>query len=392
MELPHIKNQKVNGKKILVRVDFNVPTKGSRVTDPTRIKASQETINWLTDNGATVFLISHFGEVDGERLAKYSLKKVVPSLNQVLKKKVKFISDCSGKKKDAAFKNAKPGQVYLLENTRFYKGEKKNEPKFSESLAVGFDFFVNDAFSAIHRSHASTVGVTKFLPSFAGFNLAAEYENLSGALKKPDSPFIAVIGGAKISSKIDVLKNLIDKVDVLIIGGGMANNFLAAEGYDIGKSLFEENFLDSAEEISKLAYDNAIEFLLPDDVVVAKKVGSRSKTKIKDIDEVAKDEIIVDIGPKSVAKFAEPLKFAGTIFWNGPMGIAEYKPSAKATEGIAKIISASKAKSIIGGGDTISAVKNHNLKFDFVSTGGGATLELVAGHKLPAITALLEQK
>jgi phosphoglycerate kinase len=388
MKLPQINIQDVNDKKVLVRVDFNVPVNNGRITDLTRIEASVPTIKWLVDNGAIVFLVSHFGDASGKKEARYSLKKVVSSLSRALGKKAIFISDCIGPKRQKTIAKAKSGEVYLLENTRFYSGEKDNDPDFSKKLAEGFDLFVNDAFSAIHRAHASTVGVTKFLPSFAGLNLAAEFENLSEALEKPSKPFVAVIGGAKISSKIDVLKNLIDKVDVLIIGGGMANNFLAAEGYDIGKSLFEEDYLDSAEEIARLAYDKAIEFLLPDDVVVAKKIGSRAKTKVKAIDEVAKDEIIVDIGPKSVAKFAEPLKFAGTIFWNGPMGISEYKPSAKATEGVAKIISESKAKSVIGGGDTVSAVSAHKLKFDFVSTGGGATLELVSGHKLPGIEAL----
>lgn len=388
MKLPNIKLQDVKGKKVLLRVDFNVPMSGLKITDTIRIEASAPTIKWLTEHGATVFLVSHFGDANGKKEGKYSLKKIVSTLNKILGVKVKFFSDSVGAKRDALVLKSKPGEIYLLENTRFYKGEKENDPSYSKKLATGFDIYVNDAFSAIHRAHASTAGVATLLPSFAGFNLIAESENLYGALERPRSPFVAVIGGAKISSKIDVLKNLIDKVDVLIIGGGMANNFLAAEGYDIGKSLYEEDFLDSAEEISRLAYDKAIEFLLPDDVVVAKKIGARAKTKIKAIDEVAKDEIIVDIGPKSVAKFAEPLKFAGTIFWNGPMGIAEYKPSAKATEAVAKIISESKAKSIIGGGDTLSAVKSHNLKFDFVSTGGGATLELVSGHKLPGIEAL----
>lgn len=392
MKLANIKSENVRGKKVLLRVDFNVPINGFKVTDTSRIEASAPTINWLIKNGASVFLVSHFGDADGKKEGRYSLKKVLPSIKKVLKVKVRFVANTVGEKRDKLVLGAKPGEVYLLENTRFHKEEKANDKEFAKSLAKGFDIYVNDAFSAIHRAHASVLGVTSFLPSFAGFNLTSESENLYGLLEEPSSPFVAVIGGAKISSKIDVLKNLIDKVDVLIVGGGMANNFLVAGGYDVGKSLYEEAYVESAEEIIRMAHEKGIEFLLPDDVVVTNKIGPRAKTKIKAIDEVGKEEIIVDIGPKSVAKFAEPLKFAGTIFWNGPMGITEYKPSVKATEAIAKIISASKAKSIIGGGDTLSAVNSLDLNFDFVSTGGGATLELIAGHKLPGIEAIKNSK
>lgn len=389
MKLRSIKKQEVRGKKVLLRVDFNVPIDGSRVADTSRIEASVPTIKWLSENGATVFLLSHFGEASGKKDSNYSLKKVLPSLEGALGMKVGFVSDCVGPKRGNALASSSFGEVYLLENTRFYKEEKENSPDFSKKLSEGFDIFVNDAFSAIHRAHSSTVGVCELLPSYAGFNLISESENLYGALEDPALPFVAVIGGAKISSKIDVLKNLINRVDFLLIGGGMANNFLVAEGYHVGKSLYEDSFIDSAKDIIAMARDKGVKLLLPEDVVVVKKIEQKAKTKIKKINQVDSDDFIVDIGPRSIAKFAELLNFAGTIFWNGPMGITEYKSSAKATQSIAKIVSASSAKSIIGGGDTLSAVSSLNLNFDFVSTGGGATLELIAGHKLPGIEALI---
>ncbi len=379
---------KAEGKKVLVRVDFNLPISGSRVTDSSRIKASKPTIDWLTEKGAAVFLISHFGEVDGERDKKYSLRKIVSTISKELGQKVFFVEDCIGSVREKALKKSKPGEVYLLENTRYHAGEKKNEAEFSKALAAGCDLYVNDAFSTAHRAHASTVGVSEYLSSFMGLSFQKEYMGVEKILNKPNLPFVAVVGGAKISSKIDVLERLIKKVDVLIVGGGMANNFLAAEGYEVGRSFYEEDFLDSAERISKLAHDEATEFLLPDDVLTSDRIGRRARVKIKAIDEVEKEDIIVDVGPRSIAKFAEPLKFAGKIFWNGPMGVAEYKASQKGTEATAKIISESKGVSLVGGGDTLAAVRDHNLKFDFVSTGGGATLELVAGHKLPGLEAL----
>ncbi|MDD3679000.1 MAG: phosphoglycerate kinase [Patescibacteria group bacterium] len=383
-----IKNINVRNNKVLVRVDFNLPIHGVKITDSSRVIAAKKTIDWLIKEGATVFLISHFGDANGKKDKNYSLRKILPFVKKTLGQKIIFVPDCVGKTRDEAILKSKKGQIYLLENTRFYFGEKENDPIFAKELARGYDYFVNEAFSSSHRAHASTVGITKYLPSYSGFNLTEECEALSSILENPKSPFVAVIGGAKISSKIDILKNLIEKVDVLIIGGGMANNFLAAEGYEIGRSFYEENFIDSAEEISRMAYDKAIEFLLPDDVLVAKKIGARARVQKKDIDQVSKGDVIADIGPKSVAKFIEPINFAGTIFWNGPLGISEFKPFSGATQALANVISKSKGRSIIGGGDTLASVKGKNLKFDFVSTGGGATLELVAGHKLPGIEAL----
>lgn len=379
---------KPQNKKILVRVDYNVPIQGRKVMDTERIEASLDTINWLTSKGGVVVLCSHFGRPEGKRNRKYSLKVVVPTLKKLLGKKITFVSDCIGEKRDKVIAKAKPGEVILLENVRYYPGEEAGDAEFAGKLAAGMDLYVNEAFSASHRAHASVVAVTKILPSYAGYSLQREVENLKKVLVKPKKPFVMVSGGAKISDKIDFLKALTKKIDVLILGGGMANTFLAAEGYEVGKSLYEPDFIDSAEEIKREAEENGVEFILPDDVVVAKKINGFARAKNKSIEEVEKSDYIVDVGPKSVAKFSEPLKFAGTVFWNGPVGIAEYKNFAGGTIGVAKIVSDSKSVSVIGGGDTVSAVKNLNLKFDFISTGGGATLEYLAKGNLPGIEAL----
>lgn len=379
----------LKGKKVLLRVDFNVPTKDGKVKDDSRIKASLETINFLTKAGASVVIVSHLGRPEGKPNREFSLFQTVPALAGLLGQKVRFLSACVGPEKEATVAALEEGEVVVLENLRFHEQEEANEQKFAESLAKGFDIYVNDAFSASHRAHASIAGVTKFLPAYAGLNFQKEVESLAKLIKEPKKPFVMVSGGAKISDKIEILKNLIKKVDVLIVGGGMANTFLLAEGYEVGKSLVEEDFLESAEEITREADTLGAEVMLPDDVAVAKKVAEKTPAKAKNLEEIEKSDIIVDIGPKSIAKFSEPLKFAGTIFWNGPVGISEYKNFSKGTEAIAKIISESKAYSVIGGGDTLGAVKDYgNVKFDFVSTAGGATLEYLANGTLPGLEAL----
>jgi len=388
MKLRSIKDVDVKGKRVLVRVDYNVPVKNGVVADPERIISSAETVKWLLAHGATVVLCSHFGRPDGKKNKDYSLKFIVSKVEEIMGHKVIFSNDCVGAVRAKVVDSAGPGSLILLENVRFYEGEEKNEPEFAKKLAEGMDIFVNDAFSASHRAHASVVGVTEILGSYAGFSLEEEAGYLSGSLEKPKKPFVVVSGGAKISDKIDVLKSLIEKSDVLIIGGAMANTFLAAEGYDVGKSLYEENYESSATEITRLCEDHSVELILPDDVVTAKTIGDSVKTETKPIDEVEKNDIIVDVGSISVGKYAEPIQFAGTIFWNGPMGIAEHKNARGGTIGIAKIIAESEGLSIIGGGDTIAAVKDMNLTFDFVSTGGGATLEMLSGKKLPGLEVL----
>ncbi|MDD3481290.1 MAG: phosphoglycerate kinase [Patescibacteria group bacterium] len=384
MNLPLITKENVAGKKVLVRAPFDVPLNGSRVADDTRLKSALPTLKYLLEGGASLVLIGKNGRPEGKRVKKLSLSVPAKHLAKILGRKVKFVPDVVGPRAEKAKKALKPGEILVLENLRFYPKEKERDLEFAKNIATGMDIYVFEDFPNAMNDHAGTTGVAEFLPTFAGEQFAKEIKKLSETMDNPKTPFVAVSGGAKISTKIEILKSLIARVDVLILGGGMANTMLVAEGYDIGKSLYEEEYVDAAEEIAKLAYDNAVELLLPDDVVVAGKPGPRAKTKVKAIDEVNKGEMIVDIGPKSIAKFSEPLKFAGTIFWNGPMGISEYKPSAGGTEGIAHIISESKAISVIGGGDTVASLGD-DVKFDFVSTGGGATLEYIAGETLPTI-------
>lgn len=388
MGFKEITGENVKGKTVLVRVDFDVPMKNGRVASDDRIKASLDTIKYLTCSGAAVILCSHLGRPDGKKVKELSLKPVAKELEKLIGTKVAFVPDCIGPERDKAVGKAKNGDVVLLENVRFHKEEEENDPEFAQKLAKGCDIFVNDAFPAAHRNHASIVGVTKLMPSYAGVNFAEEVKILTETFENPKKPLVAVIGGAKISTKIDVLKALSRKVDVLILGGGMAITFAAGEGYEIGRSLFEEEFLDEADDVRREAEDNGVELLLPDDFMVAKSASEGSKPTAKAIDEIDKTDVIVDIGPRSISKFSEPLKFAGTIFWNGPVGIAEQKNFAGGTKAIANIISDAGAKSIIGGGDTVAAVAGENLKFDFVSNGGGATLAFISGEKLPGVEAL----
>jgi phosphoglycerate kinase len=382
-----IEKANVKNKKVIVRVCFDVPIKNGKITDDTRIKSAIPTINWLLKNGAAVILISKLGRPEGKVVPELSLGQVTERLSELIEKPVNFVPDCIGPKATDATEKLKSGEVLLLENLRFHPEEEDNDPDFAQELASFGDLFVMDDFPNVKNDHAGITGITEYLPSYAGINFAMEIKTLAGAFNEPKRPFVAVIGGAKVSTKIDVLKSLIRKVDVLIIGGGMANTFLAAEGYEVGKSLYEPDFADSAIEITRLAEDNGIELMLPDDIVVSKSLTSGTP-KIESLEEVEKNEFIVDIGPRSVSKYAEPLKFAGTIFWNGPVGVNEVPAFAKGTIAVAKIISESRGKSIIGGGDTVSAVSDLSLRFDFVSTGGGATLELLSGENLPGLEAL----
>lgn len=388
MNLRKITSANVKEKNVLVRVDYNVPLKNGLVLSTERIEASLKTINFLLQNEAAVVLCSHLGRPEGKKNADFSLEPVAKKLGELLSKPVKFIPDCIGEERNKKLKELKLGEIVLLENLRFYAEEENNDPEFAAKLAEECDIYVNDAFSASHRAHASIVEVADLLPAYAGFNLLSEVEHLLPLRDAAKKPFVMISGGAKVSDKIDLLKGVISKVDVLMIGGGMANTFLAAEGYEVGKSLYEPDYLDNAEEISRSAEESGVELMLPDDVVVAKNLNEDAQGITKSIDEVEKSDIIVDVGNRSIAKWAEPLKFAGTIFWNGPIGINENREFAKGTIALAKIVAESQAEAIIGGGDTISAVTALDLKFDFVSTGGGATLELVAGENLPGLEVL----
>jgi len=381
--------ENLNGKRVLVRVDFNVPLRNGKVLDDTKIIAHKETIQKLLEMGAKVVLISHLGRPKGKKVKEFSLKQIQNQLEIIIQKTVTFIPEVCGKKVEEAIENLNSGEIMLLENVRYEGGEELNDLAFAEKLAKLGDIFVQDAFANSHRAHASMVGIAKFLPSYPGLLLKKEIEGLDNCLVNPRKPFVCIIGGAKISSKIEVLKSLAHKADIIIIGGGMANTFLAAEGYDIGESLVEKELIDEAEEVLREAYDQGVEVLLPDDVVVAKSISEKAKTTVKDINNISKTDIIVDLGPKSVSKFAQPIKFAGTIFWNGPMGITEIKQFSKDTVAIARIIEQSGACTVVGGGDTLAVIKDEMDRFTFVSTGGGATMEYIKNDgKLPGIEVL----
>lgn len=384
-----IKNTDLKDKRVIVRVDFNVPMVNGKVFDSSKIKAHLETINLALEKGAKIILMSHLGRPKGKKVKELSLKPIAKALEQLLDKKIEFSPKNWGKELEDKTQKMKPGEILLLENLRYEEGEEMNDHIFAERLSRLGDIFIQDAFAVSHRASASTVTLPKILPSFSGLLLEKEVEGLDKIILNPKKPFVCIIGGAKVSTKIDVLKVLIKKADVIIIGGGMANTFLAAEGYEIGDSLVEKDFIDEADDILREAFDNGVEFLLPDDVLVAKKIQENAETKIKDISDISAKEIIVDIGPKSVAKFSEPIKFAGTIFWNGPMGITEIKAFSKDTTAIAKLIVESGAQTVAGGGDTLALIEEYKDKFTFVSTGGGATMEYISHDgKLPGIEAL----
>lgn len=386
-----IKEADVKNKRVIVRVDFNVPSEKGRILDDAKVRAHIPTLDYLLKNGAKVILISHFGRPKGRKVKEFTLKPIAKVLENFLKRNVRFLPEAWGENTRKEIEKLKPGEICLLENLRYYEGEELNDPEFARKIAALGDIFVQDAFASCHRNHASIVSVPKFLPSYAGFLLEEELKNLNKYLKKPKKPFVCIIGGAKISTKIEVLKALLKKADILIIGGGMANTFIEAEGFDVGSSFEEPEYIDEADEIIREANYEGVELLLPDDVVVAKKIKEGARTYIKDISEISKKDIIVDIGPRSVGKFAQPIKFASTIFWNGPLGVTEIYKFSRDTTAIAKLITESKAITIVGGGDTIAVIEKMNLrdKFTYVSTGGGATMAYIQNDgKLPGVIAL----
>lgn len=382
----------LEGKKVLVRVDYNEPITNGVVTNTERIEASFDTINYLVSKGASVILISHLGRPDGKVNKKYSLKPVADYLERVNKNFVQFVPECVGKKREKAVNNLLPGEVILLENVRFYPGEETNDSIFSQALASGCDYFVNDAFSASHRSHASIVGVATYLPSFAGFALQEEVDNLTEILKNPQRPFVFIGGGAKISDKIPVIKNLLKKVDIMLIGGGMANTFLCSNNLEIGCSLSEKGCLPVAKAIIDEAESHGVVVMLPEDAIVTAKIETNAKTREIDIEDVEPTEIITDLGSNTIESYKEVIRDAGTIFWNGPLGIAEYPEFARATLEIGEAVAKAEAFSLIGGGDTIAALPAKlKEKFDFVSMAGGASMEFLEGKALPGIEALREK-
>ncbi|OGN92872.1 MAG: phosphoglycerate kinase [Chloroflexi bacterium RBG_13_48_10] len=380
----------VKGKRVLVRVDYNVPIKDDKVVDDTRIVAAMPTLNYLLDHGAAVILFSHLGRPKGGPDPKFSLRPVAAHLSGLLGKPVAFVEDCVGPIADAAAKSLKPGEILVLENTRFHPEEEKNEPELAKKMASLADIYVNDAFGSAHRAHASTEGVTHYLPAVAGFLMEKEIQYLGQAIANPKRPFIAILGGAKISDKIGVIRNLLTKADQVLIGGGMANTFFKAQGYPIGDSLCEDEALETA---SQLLQSGTTHLRLPVDVVIGDRFDADAEKKVMPMGPVPDGWRILDIGPATVENFGKALTKAGTIVWNGPMGVFEFPRFAEGTVGVAKVVAASKAISIIGGGETVAAVNQAGLadKITHVSTGGGASLEMLEGLDLPGLVALLDK-
>jgi len=390
-----LKDMDVKGKKVLVRVDYNVPMDSEgEITDDIRIRSSLPTVEYLLENGAAVILMSHLGRPKGEPKKEYSMLPVANKLSQLLKKEVVFADDdlvVSEKVREMA-KGLKPGQVMLLQNTRFRKEEEKNDDSFAKELASLAELYVNDAFGTSHRAHASNVGVSKYLPSALGYLVEKEVSITGKALDDPERPFVAILGGAKVSDKIGVIENLLSKVNAIIIGGGMAFTFLKAKGYEVGTSLLEEDKVQLAKDLMEKAKENGVAMVLPVDVVVAKEFKNDTSFKTVPSDGIPSDMMGLDIGSESIELFESVIKEAKTIVWNGPMGVFEMDNFNKGTYAVAKALVQSGAITIVGGGDSASAVEKAGLadEITHVSTGGGASLELLEGKILPGIDAISE--
>lgn len=384
----------IAGKRILLRVDLNVPVSDGKVTDATRIERVAPTIKELSAKGAKVILLAHFGRPKGEPVADMSLSQIVSTVAEVLDQAVAFASDCIGEAANTAVAAMNNGDILLLENTRFHKGEEKNDAGFTAELAKNGDIFVNDAFSAAHRAHASTEGLAHILPAYAGRTMQAELEALEKGLGQPTHPVVAIVGGAKVSSKIDLLMNLVTKVDALVIGGGMANTFLAAQGINVGKSLCEHDLTDTAKQIFTKAEAAGCTIVLPVDGVVAREFKAHAANETVSVSAIPADAMMLDVGPQSVTVVNEWISKAATLVWNGPFGAFEIPPFDAATVSAAKhaaeCTKAGKLVSVAGGGDTVSALNHAGVADDFsyVSTAGGAFLEWMEGKELPGVTVL----
>ncbi len=387
-----VKDIDVTGKKVLVRCDFNVPLdkETGEITDNRRIRAAMPTIQYLLDNNAKVILCSHLGRPKGEVNSKYSLKPVAEELTKLLGKEVKLAKDVIGEDAKRLTSGMNEGDIVLLENVRFHKEEEKNDPEFSRKLASFGEIYVNDAFGTSHRAHSSTAGVANFLPAVSGFLIEKELEFLGGALENPKRPFVAILGGAKVSDKIGVIENLLDKVDTLIIGGGMAYTFFKAKGLNIGTSICEEDKLDLAKNLLEKAKSKGVQLLLPVDNKVAKEYSNNAEYMEVTSEQIPDGYMGLDIGTKTIEKYKEVLKNANTVVWNGPLGVFEFEEFAKGTNEIAKILASLDAITIIGGGDSAAAIEKMGLsdKMTHISTGGGASLEFLEGKVLPGIDCL----
>jgi phosphoglycerate kinase len=390
-----VRDVDVRGKKVFLRADLNVPLDDGRITDDTRIRASLPTIVYLLERGAAVILASHLGRPKGKVNDALRLKPVADRLSQLLGRPVRMTGDALGPGVQVAVDKLRPGDLLMLENLRFHAAEEENSRDFAEALAKFADIYVDDAFGSAHRAHASTEGITHFLPSVAGLLLEREVDALSRILEKPAKPFHTIIGGAKVSGKIEVLEALLSRCQAILVGGGMANTFLVAKGHALGKSLVETEQLENAERIMVEARRKRVRFMLPTDAVVAAQIHPRSQREVVPIGEVPKDWSVVDIGPDTVAAYTDHLAKAKTIFWNGPMGVFEIPAFADGTNAVARYVAGQTSKgvvTIVGGGDSVAAVEGLGLsaKMTHVSTGGGASLEFVEGKTLPGVEALLD--
>lgn len=396
-DIVKIQDVNLDNKTVVVRVDYNVPLKDGKVDNPKRITATEKTVKYLLGKGCKVVLIAHLGRPKGKVAPEFSLAPVAPEVEKIMGVKVHFASDCVGAVAEEAVKNAKNGEIVLLENLRFHPEEEKNDKAFAAQLAKLGEFFVQEAFGTVHRAHASTSAITEFLPSAAGFLIQKEVEFLGGALENPARPFAAIIGGAKVSDKIMVLNNLLDKVDVLIVGGGMAYTFNAALGYNVSNSLLEENKEEEAKAIMAKAKEKGVKLLLPVDNIAAKEFAEGVPTVTTDSPNIPEGYMGLDIGPKTIKLFEEALSECKTIFWNGPVGVFEMPTYAKGSFAIAETLvklTEKGAITIIGGGDSLNVLKKAKIsssKVSHASTGGGASMEFVEGKELPGLTALLKK-
>jgi phosphoglycerate kinase len=386
----------VDGRRVLVRVDFNVPLdeRTGEVTDDNRIRAALPTLKYLTERGAKVILMSHLGRPKGKVVESLRLAIIARSLSQILGQPVASATDCIGAEVEKVVAGLKERDILLLENLRFHSEEEAGDASFAQALARLGDVFVNDAFGAAHRAHASISVIANYLPAVAGFLLEKEIENLGTILETPTHPFASLLGGAKISDKVSMLHNIMTKVDVILIGGGMAATFLKAQGYEVGLSLIEIEMLDTATGLIEEARKNKVRLLLPDDVIVAAEINDEAEIEIIAVEKIPKDKRIVDMGPQTIGNFSHELRNCQTIFWNGPVGIFEIPRFAQGTQEIARLLTDLEATTVIGGGSTAEAVNEMGLadKMTFVSTGGGASLEFLSGEKLPGIEALPDKK
>ncbi len=386
-----IKDIDVKGKRVLCRVDFNVPMSEGKVTDDTRIRAALPTIQYLVEQGAKVILMSHLGRPKGQVVEELRLTPVAARLSELLGKDVAKADEAYGESVQSKISNLAEGDVLVVENVRFYPGETKNDPELAKEFAALADVYVNDAFGAAHRAHASTEGVAHHLPAVAGFLMEKELDVLGKALSNPERPFTAIIGGAKVKDKIGVINHLLDKVDNLIIGGGLAYTFVKAQGHEIGKSLLEEDKIDLAKEFMQKAKDKGVNFVMPVDVIVADDFSNDANKKEVAIDSIPADWEALDIGPKTVEIFSKVIQDSKLVIWNGPMGVFELESFANGTKGVAQALAdATDTYSVIGGGDSAAAVEKFNLadKMSHISTGGGASLEFMEGKDLPGVVAL----